>query len=1472
MRFSKLLLAVSLFLFSFQSVHAQSQKGIPSDGRDFYIAELVPSIKCNAVKPFQGFFALVSSYYDCNVTVSYFDPNSSPAGQEIPTAPQHIVAKHGLQISLDQGYMNPRDNNGDPLAPNGEQPIYACAHVHADRPISLTYYSTGPNSGGQYLALQTGALGKTYVICASPANPSLGHANSHHFACTPDSSSSIFCIIAVTDNTTVKITPNGLTRGGHIGVNFGSGANGHPNPWTVKLNRGQVYWVKSTIDDPDNDLSGSIVEADQPVGVLAGNEGQFNGETSFAAFGGDQRDLAVEQMMPVDYWTSDGYVSMPFMDCPGGPPDDGSAGDQYKVFTYDTTMTTLSAFIDPIGARNPTLSRYQFPIFDNCDAGVNFGSVNGQKIFVEQYDYRAQYSTTEPFTAPSQQNVIPLDRCRTQYMWYVPDDKAQVHKRRYVNVIAQRTMLSKIRMSHNGGALVSINSYPSAGGGNTPATCSIPGHPELIGKRFEISPGAWYATCDSAFALYQYGDLGLDPDFDLGDNDDDDYYFSYASECGISMGIDGAFSPKMSADTTCNGWFVHVVDTNVLDKGLSQIELLKDPEGVLKRKPGTDSGYVSTNVDFLPKNFTLVPGVDTATVQIVVDDPLKDADAYVWAVNVAGNDTLIYLHYQAPKLKFYSTQPNYPDSAVFYNSSLGFDTCTQFVIKNSGKTGEKTFTVTGYTFANGSQGFRVTDTSHSLPYILKPGDSVVFSVCFNASQAVHLFLDTFIVNTNCPKAIAALFGTTGVGEIETEDFDFGPVILGQKKCHGIKVWNTGKAAFKLTKQWLLDNNINFDFIDTSLLPITIDTGILNARTFTFCYTPTQDTAKDTTIQHWASDLPEPFTHLKKDFSNLYGYGIKPDLSWNKIEVDSSTICDSSRTFRLYLRNHGTASILMDSVAIKGPDAAEFKIAATQGGVTTATFNPEDSIWVDVLFTPNLSKPLATRWNDRFPDTLIAYDDHKIDPIVVFNINVNHPEVTLSSGSVDLGTTSPGTPTGTKILTVTNTGKGTPLIIDSLSIDAPFSIVQPGSLKLWDTIQPGKTDTIILQGLPPTANNYTGNIYVGGMTSCASGMSSVTMSASNMNIQAVGHDFGSMYLCTNGTYDVYAYAANSSVPAGVVSVKIVDNPAFPGQSKDFTFSDGTQVQTPTGVTLQGNQQAKFSVVYTPSAKRSESAWIIYTFDTVSNPNVGHWSDTLPLTGTGLQEFTTISVANPAGGRYIAQTGSTFDVPIQLVQASPFGPNADVHTISFDLTYRQDLFQPVAGNVVAQPGYQVISANVTSDVGGWETMHIVLAASGNPDFTGAADVAHVKMQLMVTRDTTSTFTVSNVTFQNTAGNTLCYVLHDTIPALFTPQDLCGNSILRGYVATGAPAFGIRSVHPNPATSSVHVTMDIRENNLPMTIELYNAVGQVSRNFVTNMPMPSGHRGVDLDVSGLPSGSYSLRITSPEHIDTKMIIIQK
>ena len=1453
--------ALAVLVLFVGQIQAQSQRGIPTDGRDFYIAYVAPSIKCAAVKPFQATFAILSSYYSCTVTMNYFDAN----GKEIAGHTYRLLAKNATYAPLDLSYMDPKDANGNRMNIDGEVPMYTACHIHADYPISVAYYSTGPNSGGMYCAFQTGALGKKYVVAAAPANPAQGAANSHHFACTIDSASSEFAVLAIKDNTQVTITPTTTTRNLHrVGVNTGESAwgqpDGKPHPFVVTLNRGQVYWVKSALSSEEYDMSGSIVESDQPVGVIGACESMFNGTTQYAGYGGDQRDLSCEMMVPVEYWTSDGYVAMPFMDGPGTPDNDPSTGDLYKVYTYDPTGTTISFNIDQVGARTKDVNRLQNPPvqFDNVQTGISCGSQSGQKIMVEQYDYRAMFN--EPYPAPSQTNIIPIDRFRTAYVWGVPDDALQVHKKRYINVIANRNQFSKIKISHDGKGAVPLTSLPAAG-----QTASIPGYPQLQGRRYEIQPGGYFAQGDSAFALYQYGDLGLDPDFDLGDNDDDDYYFSYASICGQSFGIDGAYTPSLKVDTVCNGWTVHVHDGNPLDQGIAQVEILKDPLGILKRKPGTDSGYISSNCSFDPPNFVVIPGDTAVTFHVKVDNPLQDADGWFWVLNVAGNDTLVHVHYKAPHLSFL------PDSAAFYNSQIGIDTCTHFTFKNLGKTGELSFNVTGLHWLQGGQGVRLTSTVPPLPYNLKPGDSIIFNVCFNASTPAHVYLDTMVVETDCPTPIAAVIGTTTTPEIQTEDWDFGAVLIGQTKCHPIRVWNSGKAPFTLTKQWVLDNHYNFSFADTGLLPLTIKPG--ETVTLNFCYSPSQDTAKDSTVQHWSSDIPEPFTHTKKDYSVLKGSGIKPSLSWDRLSENITTECDHDTTFRAYLRDLGTAGILVDSVYITGPTKNEWTISRTQSGkpATQAfAFNPEDSAWYEFHFVPDLSKPLPQRWADRV-DTVWAHDADGIFPLFVLNLNIIHAEIGLSTQNLDLGSSSPGVPTATKTITVTNTGAGAPLIIDSLMVDQPFTIVQPGSLKVGDTIMPGKSGTIILQGLMATAGTDTGNLYVRGLTHCPLATGIVTMSTAFVSVQATGKDYGVYYICQNKLDSVMAVSKGSR-DVNLLGVTIVDAAGAAGESNEFQFAGGTRTLAP-NVLLKRNQAYYAGIQYIPTMKKSVSAWVVFTFDTVGDiSGVGKWNDTVLITGTGLQEHQTVSLANPVAGPYIAQTGSAFSVPIQLTES--ISPNADVHAVTMDITYRRDLFQLASTStpVSATAGYQVVSASVSDNAAaGTETVTVTLAPSSGGSFSSSAVIGNLNLQLMVARDTNSVFAINNVSLTDSRGVVVCWVLHDTLPGAFTPMALCGDALLRRFMTTGELAFSIGEVRPNPATTSVHVDMNVRKDGMPMTIELYNVLGQKVRTFTTEQFMHAGARQMDLDLTGIAAGSYSLRVTTPETTKSAMLLIQ-
>jgi hypothetical protein len=92
------------------------------------------------------------------------------------------------------------------------------------------------------------------------------------------------------------------------------------------------------------------------------------------------------------------------------------------------------------------------------------------------------------------------------------------------------------------------------------------------------------------------------------------------------------------------------------------------------------------------------------------------------------------------------------------------------------------------------------------------------------------------------------------------------------------------------------------------------------------------------------------------------------------------------------------------------------------------------------------------------------------------------------------------------------------------------------------------------------------------------------------------------------------------------------------------------------------------------------------------------------------------------------------------------------------------------------------------------------------------------------------------------------------------------------TGALLFSIRDVRPNPATNMLKVDLQIAQDGIPVTVELYNVLGQSVRMFTQGVAMPSGVQSMDLDVSGLPSGTYSVHVTTPGQTSSHMLLIQR
>ena len=164
------------------------------------------------------------------------------------------------------------NNSGLHITASDTLSLFAFQSTH---PEEAHYVTTVPFvlSTEATLVLPTNKIGNQYIVETSPA---VGYGRS------------MFCVLAVEDNTVVDITTtcSATNLGPQSGI-----------PFVVRLNAGQTYFLKSTqASSPTNpkDFSGTKVKTrgGKPIAVFAGNTGDIHREF----------ELLMEQMTPVNRW------------------------------------------------------------------------------------------------------------------------------------------------------------------------------------------------------------------------------------------------------------------------------------------------------------------------------------------------------------------------------------------------------------------------------------------------------------------------------------------------------------------------------------------------------------------------------------------------------------------------------------------------------------------------------------------------------------------------------------------------------------------------------------------------------------------------------------------------------------------------------------------------------------------------------------------------------------------------------------------------------------------------------------------------------------------------------------------------------------------------------------------------------------------------------------------------------------------
>ena len=234
-----------------------------------------------------------------------------------------------------------------------------------------------------------------------------------------------FAVYASQDATTVTITPTNALLGHVAGI-----------PFDVSLNRGEVYYGSSASSGGGGDLTGSVISASRPVGMINGNR-CVNVPSGTSAC-----DHIYEVAQPVQSW---GLTSAA-ANLPNRPN-----GTIYRIVaSEDNTEVSINSVVQG------TINRSEF-IETSSLTGNQFFSAD-RPIFVTQY-MTGQSAFGATLGDPAMGNIIPTEQYLTNYTFSTVGDTQFVED--YLTIIADNADVGSLLLD---GVVVPAGSYTAIPG------------------------------------------------------------------------------------------------------------------------------------------------------------------------------------------------------------------------------------------------------------------------------------------------------------------------------------------------------------------------------------------------------------------------------------------------------------------------------------------------------------------------------------------------------------------------------------------------------------------------------------------------------------------------------------------------------------------------------------------------------------------------------------------------------------------------------------------------------------------------------------------------------------------------------------------------------------------------------------------------------------------------------------------------
>jgi len=334
--------------------------------------------------------------------------------------------------------------------------------------------------------------------------------------------------------------------------------------------------------------------------------------------------------------------------------------------------------------------------------------------------------------------------------------------------------------------------------------------------------------------------------------------------------------------------------------------------------------------------------------------------------------------------------------------------------------------------------------------------------------------------------------------------------------------------------------------------------------------------------------------------------------------------------------------------------------------------------------------------------------------------------------------------------------------------------------------------------------------------------------------------------------------------------------------NFAFTNGS----PVGQVAHSNQPLKIPVTFMPtqvsgSNTYSDVVTINMHEDRQINPDV---TITIPVSNVA----TTVGVTATAGaGSATFGAVNGFTMPITMAQnkngLTQDIANRNITRVVLTLAYNSDLLDMKGGvgsvfAPAANSGWQIdqpASSFTAAAPPALSTLKLSLVPSGGT-LTDAniASIGSLKFNVNLTSDSDHTpIQLVSTDLVDGSGKLVSGCVTPTsISGDFTAALICGDSTLRKVMNGVKELDVIRPASPDPVTGNNVTISFANRGESTLTLAIFDALGKEVARPIDGAHQTAGVWAIPCDVSSLPSGTYTYRLTEGKNVISKQFVIQR